>query len=360
MTFNPALDGLFSFYSPFPEEVNSTVENLEIGTLAWAEKFDLGQGDAQATTLYALTGAKFMAHVYPHVDGNLAQVLSDYSAWGFAANDHAVPTDPTIRTCDVLHTIFRWVRTMRSPDSWVADDNSFSAALRDTFLRLRDCLTPVQMQRLTAGQTSWLLDQTWETSLRERDVALTVNEYLSMRIGAGGAYAAIGYVDAVEGIEVSDQELASPIVRAAAEAGMMAGLLDNDRYSLIKESRPQFKKYNIFDALRHEHPDLSLQQAIHDGIAIRDRLLILYISLCNQLLQHASEELRQYFIGIDRIISGNITYGTTALRYLSPASASTIQRTEEPPADLPSTPLPYPTITWWWDHLKQETSKKMR
>lgn len=352
MIFDLAPDGFFSFYSPFSEEVSSTVEALEIGTLSWAEKFDLGQGDTQATTLYALTGAKFMAHVYPHANGNLAQALSDYSAWGFAANDQAVPVDPTIRTCDVLHTLFRWVRTMRSPDSWVADGDSFSAALRDTFLRLRDCMTPVQMHRFTTGQTSWLPDQAWETSLRERGVALTVNEYLAMRIGAGGAYAATSYIDAVEGIEVSDQELASPIARAAAEAGMMAGLLDNDRYSFGKESRPQFKKYNIFDAIRYEHPDLSLQQAMLDGIAIRDRLLILYIRLCNQFLQCASKELRQYFIGVDRIISGNITYGTTALRYLNPASASTIQRTEEPPAGLPTTPLQYPTIAWWWDHLK--------
>jgi terpene synthase-like protein len=352
MVLDLVSDGLFSFYSPFSEEINPTVENLEIGTLSWAEKFDLCQGDAQATTFYALTGAKFMAHVYPHANGNLAQALSDYSAWGFAANDQAVPTDPTIRTCDVLHTLFRWVRTMRSPNSWIADDNSFSAALRDTFLRLRDCMTPLQMHRFTTGQTSWLLDQSWETSLRERGAALTVNEYLAMRIGAGGAYAATSYIDAVEGIEVSGQELASPIVRAAAEAGMMAGLLDNDRYSLIKESRPQFKKYNIFDVLRCENPDLSPQQAILDGIAIRDRLLILYTRLCNQFLQHASEELRQYFIGVDRIISGNVTYGTTALRYLNPASATTIQRTEEPPTNLPTTPLPYPTITWWWDHLK--------
>ncbi|MGH3829260.1 MAG: terpene synthase family protein [Pseudonocardiaceae bacterium] len=352
MTFNLVPDGFFTFYSPFSEEVSSTVEDLETGTLSWAEKFDLGQGDARATLLYALTGSKFMCHVYPHAKGNLAQALSDYSAWGFAANDHAVPADPAIRTCDVLHTLFRWVRAMRSPDSWVAGDDSLSAALRDTFLRLRDCMTPVQMHRFTAGQTSWLLDQAWETSLRERGAALTVNEYLAMRIGAGGAYAATSYIDAVEGIEVPDQEWASPIVRAAAEAGMMAGLLDNDRYSLGKESHPQFKKYNIFDAIRHENPDFSPQQAMLRGIAIRDCLLVLYIRLCGQFLQGGSEELRQYFVGVDRIISGNITYGTTALRYLNPASAATIRYTEKPPADLPTTPLQYPTIAWWWDHLK--------
>ncbi len=352
MIFNLASDELFTFYSPFFEEVSTIVEKLESGTLSWVEKFDLGPGDAQVASLYALTGAKFIAHVYPHANGNLAQALSDYSAWGFAANDKAVPTDPTIRTCDVLHTLFRWVRTMRSPNSWAADEDSFAAALRDTFLRLRDCMTPVQMHRFTIGQTSWLLDQAWETSLRERGAALTVNEYLAMRIGAGGAYAATSYIDAVEGIEVPDQELASPIVRAAAEAGMMAGLLDNDRYSLGKESRPQFKKYNIFDAIRHENPNLSPRRVMLQGITIRDCLLVLYTRLCKKFLQHASKELRQYFIGVDRIISGNIVYGTTALRYLTPASASTIQRTKEPPTGLSTAPLQYPTIAWWWDHLE--------
>src|SRR5918992_427536 len=342
---------LFSFYLPFSQETNPAVGSLETGTLSWAEKFDLCRGDAQAATLYALTGANFMAHVYPHANGDLAQALSDYSAWGFAVNDQAVPTGQVIRTCDALNSIFQWVWTMRSPNSWIADDNSFLAALRDTFLRLSDCMTPLQMHRFTTGQTSWLLDQSWEASLRERGAELTVNEYLAMRIGAGGVYAAISYIDAVEGIEVSGQELASPIVRAAVEAGILAGVLDNDRYSFIKESRPRSKKYNIFDALRYDNPSLSPQQAILDGIAIRDRLLVLYTRLCNQILQHASEELRQYFIGADRIISGNVTFGTTALRYLSPASAATIQRTEEPSADLPATPLPYPTISWWWDHL---------
>ena len=178
---DPVSDGFFSSCSPFSEEMNPTVENLEIGTLSWAEKFDLGQGDAQATTFYALTGAKFMSHVYPHVNGNLAQALSDYNSWAFAANDQVVPTDPTIRTRDVLHTIFRWVWTMRSPNSWIADDNNFSAAPPDIFSRLHDCMTPLQMHRFTTGQTSWLLDQSWETSLRERGAALTVNEYLAMR-----------------------------------------------------------------------------------------------------------------------------------------------------------------------------------
>src|SRR5918999_1416929 len=236
---------LFSFYLPFSQETNPAVGILETGTLSWAEKFDLCRGDAQAATLYALTGANFMAHVYPHANGDLAQALSDYSAWGFAVNDQA----------------------------------------------------------FTTGQTSWLLDQSWEASLRERGAELTVNEYLAMRIGAGGVYAAISYIDAVEGIEVSGQELASPIVRAAVEAGKIGGGVEKKPYSFIKESRPRSKKYNIFDALRYDNPSLSPQQAILDGIAIRDRLLVLYTRLCNQILPHASEELRQYFIGADRIIS---------------------------------------------------------
>ncbi|QIP84232.1 hypothetical protein GLX30_09545 [Streptomyces sp. Tu 2975] len=344
-------EGFWTFYCPLDEETGADAERLSANSAAWAQKFDLGLGDANLASLYGAGGASLITHAFPHAttDPDLAQALADYSAWAFMTDDFIVP-DPNARA-DILHTVYRWAHTMQVPRSWESQGTHLDDALRNVLERLRACMSDVQYERFTTAQAGWLHAMLWERALRERGTALTVNDYLAVRIGAVGVHATLGYLDAVEGTEITAQEWSSPPVKAAVEASLFAAALDNDRYSFCKESDLAQVNYNLFGALQHEHPDWTLAQAMIEGIAIRDTMLALYLRLREQILPTASPDLRKYLTGVERVVSGDITFGTTCMRYFAPEAAPHIQRTFTPPAHLSDEPLPYPTIAWWWEHI---------
>jgi hypothetical protein len=192
----------------------------------------------------------------------------------------------------------------------------------------------------------------WEHGVRHQGEDLTVHEYMAIRMGSGGASAAAGYLEAIEGIELTGHEWASPQVVAATEAGLFAASLDNDRYSYTRDSDRDAGNFNLIGLLQREKPLNSSRQTVIQAVAIRDRILLLYLRLREQLWPGASQELRCYLGAVDRAISGNIAFGTSNIRYLAPGAEAMISLTEEP-SDASAEPLPYPTIAWWWSHLDQ-------
>ena len=341
---------LLTFYCPLSAEVSFEADVLRQRTQDWARRFDLGQGSAERAAMFALTGAVFAAHVYPHARGEVAQALADYDAWAWAANDF-VGSDASLR--DIVVTLGRWERIVRSPNSWPNSAHPLDAALADAFRRLHDLLTPVQWQRLTTGQSQWLYPMTWEAALRDSGVRLGVNDYLAMRLSASGAgYAAPAYLDATEDIELSEREWADPALRAAAESGMLVGTLDNDRYSHFRERNLEVKKHSVFDALRVDDPSLSFAQAVDQAVALRDRIMCLYLRLRERLLLTAGEDVRRYVRGLDNVISGNMSFAANAARYLLPEMAFAVTITDVPSGDG-TAPTDLPTIAWWWDHVSE-------
>lgn len=339
-----ALAKLLAFYSPLIAEIHPDAERLRARTHAWAQQFDLGAGSTRLTTMLAQTGADFTAHALPHAPGEIAQAFSDYNAWAWFPSEFAGSGRPT---SDVVASLARWERTFRSPNSWPDATAPADIAIRDVCLRLRSLLTPVQWERFAAGQCQWLYHMAWEASLLEQGATLSVNDFLAMRIGSGGASAAAAFMDAAEGIELSEQQWLRPAVRAAAEASMLASVLDNDRYSYLRERDLPVKKLSLFDAIRHDHPDYTFEQAVIKAVAIRDRMMALYLQLRGELLAGGDDDLGRYLTGLDRMASGNINFAMTTGRYLLPDSPHTVTRVDKP-SDPSTTPLPYPTIAWWW------------
>ncbi|MET9480625.1 hypothetical protein [Streptomyces sp. NPDC006638] len=357
-TFDSALlpAELLTFYCPLVPETSPEADQLRSHVLAWAETYDLGSGDARLTAKYALTAAAWSTHGTPHARGEVALALCDYNAWAWVANDLATSGRPT---CEIVAAFGRWERVIRSPRSW-PEAGGLDGALANAFSRLRTHLTPLQWERFVAGQSQWLLAMSWEAAQRETGVRDNVNDYLAQRFSAGGCYSAAAYVDAVENIELGEHDWARPDVRAAAEAAMLTALLDNDRYSLLKDLGKPTRSRNLFDALQYEHPDDTPAESVVRGVAVRDRVMDRYLQLRTDILTGASDDLAQYMTGLDLIISGNIDFAATAVRYLLPDSPHTVTTTDHPTTlsadtdtdtDPDTRTPPYPTIAWWWDRL---------
>ncbi|MGW0312590.1 terpene synthase family protein [Streptomyces flavidovirens] len=343
----PVPAGLTAFYCPLDVEVSPDIKLFQQHTREWAERFDLGEGDQGRTRMLALTGSSFLAHTYPHATGAVGQALADYSAWGWVPNDVIGSGCPLPEAISLMG---RWEVMMHSPRSWPSSADPRDAALADVMARLRDLMSPVNWERFAAAQGIWLYQMGWEASLREQNAVLSVNDYLVMRMGTGAILAAESYIDPVEGVELSATEWSRPAVRAAASAGLLAAALDNDRYSYIRERHLPVKKENLFHAVHRDHPELTFDEAIERGVAIRDRLMTLYLRLREQLLTAASDDLCGHLTGIDRIISGNFNFATATTRYLLANAADIFAKTDEP-TDPSTAPLPYPAIAWWWEHL---------
>jgi hypothetical protein len=121
-----------------------------------------------------------------------------------------------------------------------------------------------------------------------------------------------------EGIELSEREWADPVLRAAAEARTLVGTLDNDRYSYFRERDLAVKKHNLVDVLRVDDPSLSFAQAVHAAVALRDRIMCLYLRLREQLRLTAGDDGRGCVAGLDAVGGGNMNFAAKAARYLLP------------------------------------------
>ncbi|KAB7846953.1 terpene synthase family protein [Streptomyces mobaraensis] len=355
MTLDPVPDDFLTFYCPIPGEVGPDGDKRVERTLAWVRSYDFGSGDDMANTMYAHTGVTLVTHLFPHATGDLAQALDDYNTWAFLANDLTVPDHRTVRTTDAVRLIARWTQILRIPH--IFDDTSpDEAALGDALSRLRQLTTPVQFDRFAKGQARWLWGQAWEAHVREHDSRMTVNEHLTLGYAVGGPEATPPIVEVAEGIEVPERELASLPVRAAVDAAMTTAVFDNQRYSYFKESAHAQPKRSMFDTILRNNPGRTLQEAMHEGVAIRDRALACYLRLRDRILPHASPQLRQYLAGLDLVLSGHLTFAAKALRYLTPGRTVTI--TPTPPPQLPTEPLPYPAVAWWWDQIDPHPARQ--
>ncbi|MGW1291215.1 terpene synthase family protein, partial [Streptomyces sp. NPDC002586] len=240
-------------------------------------------------------------------------------AWGWLTNDFSDSPRPV---GELMPDLGRWERMMRAPASWPSSTRPAEKALRNVLVRLQRCMTAVQWQRFTAAQCHWMHAVAWTASLRAKGGEQTLDE----------------------------KQWSRPDVRAAAEALMTTSVLDNDRYSHLRELQLPDPKHNRFAALRREHPEMAPEGAILEGVAIRDRCMNLYLALREQILVDADDDLKRYLIGLERIVSGNIAFAAKAVRYLVPDLTPSLSRTPTP-SYSGTTPLPYPTIVWWWDHL---------
>ncbi|MFF1445043.1 hypothetical protein [Streptomyces sp. NPDC058295] len=338
---------LLTFYCPLTSYVSPEFGALREFSRDWAEQFDIGEGDPRRTAVFAELGAAFTAHLIPHATGETAKAFVRYNTWGWLPNDRV---ESDLPLGDIIVGLGRWEHILRSPDAWHDSAAPADRALRDAVLALREALAPVQYERFIAGQSQWLYSMTTEAVLVQWGTPLNVNDYLALRFSSVGGYSAIGFMDGATHSEISAQQWARPEVRALTEAAGHITALDNDRYSYFKERRMASRKHNLFAALRYEHPDWSLERAVTEAVAIRDRIMTLYLRLRERLLRDADEDMRRYLAGWDHMITGNITLPTLTARYRSAETANGVTIVDKP-SDPSTEPLPIPTIAWWWDQL---------
>ncbi|MGW0002877.1 terpene synthase family protein [Nocardia grenadensis] len=340
------------FYCPFETKRHPDAEALQLDTIAWARRVELG-GCPQRSEMYARAGSLGASLWYPDSPRDRVQCAAQLAAWAILVDDLTDSPTPTGRIDRSPADMFaRLVRISENPSCALLPGDNVADALVDIVHQLRTWADPTQMRWFSQAVRQWLLGVLWEQDIRRNNLPLTLNEYLIPRNWsmANMFTASVGAMLAgPSSKDLPDHVLDSPAVRAATEAAMVIIVFDNDRYSYAKTLLQGDSHIDLFELVRHEHPGRSFAEAVVETIALRDRIMSLYVRLRAQLRPGAGSALQQYLTNLECLVSGNIEFGKEAARFRTAGTAT--PRITTTPSDDSSDPVPLPSVRWWWDQL---------
>ncbi|USX52828.1 hypothetical protein [Lentzea sp. HUAS12] len=345
-------------YCPVEGELNPATERVEARSAEWIDQHRLYDTEQERAWLLATKSADFCGRYYPEADEErlLATALWTYWAFAFDDNycDNGETCDQPAKFAEVAGYVQRaWeVPTLlRSGDPRL---DHYLVAMQDVSARFHRLGTPTQLQRMHAAHCAYLFGVQWQVSNRSRNVFPGLDGYLLMRRGAVGVGPLIAALEFAHRNEVPAAEWDSPAVRALTEMVIVVVALDNDRQSIVKELRLGQTEQNVFTALMGE--GLSLEEAIAEATALRDRVFCRFLQVEEQARRGGSAALRRYLQGLRWAIRGNAEWGLTIPRYLSDGplpetgSAPVDVDWAKQPAGHDGRPVP-PSIAWWWQDL---------
>ncbi|MEV7159084.1 terpene synthase family protein [Streptomyces misionensis] len=275
--------------------------------------------------------------------------------WSFAIDDEVLDhPDARSRSSEVIRLVSQITHVMESPGYRLPKDAlPLVAAIHDVMEQMRAQCTPTQVARVSTGLRCILASGVHKIHMDEPDE----DEYLALRIHDVGGYTYASMIEMCGPAPIPDEVWNAPAVRALIGCAVLLVGVENDVVSYHKEkaegqTSPNF--VGILEAAR----GLSFDQAVAAAIETRDRLMLLFLRLRERLLPTAETPLRYLIDRLGQLIIANTEVTRCARRYNPPPAQrmapEDVIRTPECWAPSLSTsdtsPLPYPSISWWWDH----------
>ncbi|QFZ22210.1 terpene synthase family protein [Saccharothrix syringae] len=334
-------------YCPVPEAIHPRAAELERDALAWVDRLGLAADEEQFTLLRRTRSAEFCARFAPHGDYEGLRLAARWVYWGFLFDDRRCDTG---RFGDDPHRFPRMAgavqRAMDAPWSDPGDDR-YARAVQDVVRGMYGLRTPTQARRFTEAHRAWLFSVTWQVAVRALRHLPDLDEYTSLRLQSAGGGPTIALLEIANGPEVPGAEMDSPAVRALTEMAITVASWDNDFQSYHRERAEDPAYPNLITVLARDrglHADVAAEEATR----LRDRVLTRFLRLREAVTARpVSAALRLYLDGLGHAVRGNLDWGFRVPRYRGLVVPGW---TDEPADDDPS-PLPMPSIAWWWDDL---------
>ncbi|KJY34813.1 hypothetical protein VR44_11270 [Streptomyces katrae] len=119
--------------------------------------------------------------------------------------------------------------------------------------------------------------------------------------------------------DLPPHEIASPLVQAAQETALTAAFLDNELLSRGKEEARGEYDCGLIPVLLAESGPRTLQEAVDDTVALRDRVMDLHLRLAAAAVRaDAGPRTRDYVDLLGRASAGITTFSRDTLRYTTP------------------------------------------
>lgn len=350
MTIERELIEVPTVWCPIPEGRHPRWESLHDDAVDWMTRLGVYRDEAHRLRNAASGAGELAARVAPGGTDDGLRVYTRFLMWLFSFDD-AYCSEGAFgrRPEDLVVVTGRMLRVAETPaPALMFGDDPWIGALRDIRLSLDSVASPAQVSRWVMGLRMYLFSQVWEASHRSRGTVPELNDYLAMRIFSGSLDVCASLLDVVSGREVDAHELRRPDVRALTEMMAILVSLDNDIMSYHKEASRSGDPQRVLDLLMRRE-GCTLGEALQSAVRMRDRILVRYLALRDEVANAADPALLLYLRGLDGWIRGNLDWGRTCARYLHPDDPITLPTDFAPtPTDGSPEPLPIPSIAWWW------------
>ncbi|WP_328730721.1 terpene synthase family protein [Streptomyces caniferus] len=338
-------------FCPLTPVAYPPTEELISATAEWLGGVSPGR-TPEETYLHAVIGAGMTTRFLPEAPPHGLLSMSKYAAWSFQLDDE-IDSGRMGGAAEVASVVLALARIVEVPQAALLGDLPTAVAFAEFAADLRSWATPIQMAHFATGFSLWMRGFVWEVALRERGIRPTLNEYLAVRVQCAGSANAIDMGMMCLGLELPEHQWTDPAVIALRESAMAVAVLDNDRYSRAKEDQGGEESLDVFSVILQENPHYTFPQAATEGIALRDRIMALYLKLSEQLRRTNDPGLHTYVHAADLLITGNLDFGATSLRYTNPDSPAAATARTDKPSDPNPAPVDVPTFAWWWDTLQR-------
>jgi hypothetical protein len=315
--------------------------------------------ERQRRRAMAANGAEFYGRITPQGDLDRLCIAADWIYWAGFFDDTRCDEGVSRERWDGFTVLAsRLLRMLETMDPRVGEGDPCLTALHDIAVRFSRVASPVQINRWVEAQRKWLFGVAERRAMAARGATPGLDAYLTMRLWDAAGAPITSMIEMVNGSEVPGHEMDAPRVRAVAELAAMIGALDNDRISRFKEVHGDEGEHNLVNVMMSARR-CSPEEALRELVALRDRMMCLFLRLREEALSGASPALRRYLADLGHMIRGHIDWSFTAARYstlYSPEGVPTgsvslsIGWAPEPSDDRLTAP-PLPSIAWWWGEL---------
>ncbi|MGI5347430.1 terpene synthase family protein [Streptomyces sp. CA-250714] len=350
-------------YCPLPTARHPDEAVLARRTADWINQFAPGLTPRQQTRMRGNDCPGFYGRIMPRAPADRLQLAVDWCTLMFHVDDVHDEGPAADRAGRFADLATRLVRVLEAPDARVGrPEDILTPPTRELALRAHQWATPTQIRRCAETHRAWFLAMLWEFGHRAAQTTPALNDYAHLRQHTAAGAATLVWSEIIDGEEIPDRELSSPLVRALTELAFTTAAFDDDLFSYGKElwvARAEGTPpsgLGLVEILRRER-SCSQREALQVATELCNRLTHRYIELRERAAPRASGPLRAYLDHLDHLLPGNLEWGLNADRYRNPdgrspgAVVTTGSLTQAPPAD--TSPPPIPSITWWWDPLHQ-------
>jgi len=350
------------FYCPIEPAMHPEADLIEKRVTAWLDGSGLYASAVDRAWLLAINAAELMARVFAGGMTERVALSAEWLLWGLGAVDDTQleSVAASLGTDGAVELLCRLLRFMETPGA-AAGTRGNLRALGQIMAALRGAATSVQVQRFIAAHRHWLLGTLWQMSNAARGVVPDLDSYAIQRHATIGVQMFMTWSEITAGEEIPGPELYDPAMRAVIESASLVNGWDNDILSYPKETiRDQDSTQNVVTVIARQYR-CPTEQAITESVAMRNRVMGLFLRLAEMTRPGASSAMRTYIDDLGRMLRGNLDWSSASPRYTSLTPRSELPTAGEPiaisftgaPPDCDTAPPAIPSIAWWWDQLSR-------
>ncbi|GGZ99781.1 hypothetical protein GCM10010371_68870 [Streptomyces subrutilus] len=355
----PNLLRLPPLYCPIDAAIHPEYDSIERDSRAWMDRYHLYTSDIDRAWVIARHYAEAMARIYPEGLTDRVALTARWLHWIFYVDDVRMETAVNVtKLASAISLTSHLLRVMESPATEpTAEQTGPVAALQSLMASVQAVATPTQLHRFVEAHRKWFHAILWGMAA---PTPASLDEFLHLRMLNAGGAASLSWSEITTGEEIPGDEFHSPAMRALQESSFLMMALDNDLLSYNRESLIDGTHINIVMVLARLN-DCPPEQALHQAVAMRDRLTTLFLRLREQEFPRLSAPAKAYVADLDYAIRSNLDWGSNSARYtavtprtqLPPSNPAPIPLTlTDHPSDPSTEPLPCPSIAWWWQQLR--------